>query len=190
MTKAEKKEVTSYAVIPADGFFYDDYGNKIAYEIDDPAFDEPFKVIWSANAWWLDVRKVERLIEAFKQAYTVEQASILAGISRGQWEYFNTIHPKFSGIKERCKEVSRMFAKTTLVTAARKDWKAALALLERAEPEEYGLRRAMGDIPTQQDTMLQQVERSFFNESGEMVLNERMTKYLNEKKYANPERQN
>src|SRR3989304_5388627 len=70
----------------------------IVYIIEDKNFDQ-LEIKFSANAWWLDRRKVERLIEAFKIAAPIAEACIYAGITRGQWDYFNVKHLEFSEIK-------------------------------------------------------------------------------------------
>lgn len=74
-----------------------------------------FQIIKSPNAWWMEPIKVDLLINAFKMGCNVKQACIYAGISRGQWEYFNEIHPEFSGVREAAEEVPTLIAINTIV---------------------------------------------------------------------------
>lgn len=74
-----------------------------AYTIKDAAFGE-FNVLNTANAWWLDNLKVNKLIDAFKFDCSVGEAMYYAGITRGQWEYFNQLHPDFSGVEQAARE--------------------------------------------------------------------------------------
>jgi len=77
----------------------------IAYTVLDPFFGE-FHVQKSANAWWMDRRKVEKLIAGFKSNLPVTAAWVYAEITKGQWQYFNEIHPEFSAIKDACEDVA------------------------------------------------------------------------------------
>lgn len=168
----------SKAITEVPLYTYDEFGNKVAYEIDDKVFAAPLKIFWSPNAWWMDRIKVELLIDGFKRNLNIQESSILARITRAQWSYFNENHPHFYDIMTRCRSIAGMYAKQTLMAASRKDWKAALALLERTQPAEYGMARAMGVVPDAPESIAQTVESNLFDESGNMVLNEKMSGYL------------
>jgi hypothetical protein len=83
---------------------YFGHERQIAYTITDAYFPD-FSVYESANAWWMDRGKVERLIAAYKMGALVDQARVYAGVSEGQYKYFLEIHPEFSTIKAACREV-------------------------------------------------------------------------------------
>lgn len=158
---------------------YDEQGNKVHYEIVHRLLDVPFKIMWSANAWWRDKGKVDALFEGFVRRYTIQEASVFAGISYDQYDYFKRIHPNFSVAKQRLESYAPMSWKGTVLKAAKTDWKAAMSLLERDQPEQYGLQRAMGkDLPNRDDSVLEIVEHSMFDERGEIILNEKMQRYL------------
>jgi hypothetical protein len=110
---------------------------KYAYTITDKVFGE-LKVLQSANAWWIDKGKVEALINAFKYDATVEEALISAGISYEQLKYFREIHPEFSLIESRCREVPGLKARQTVVGALDKDPHIAFKYLERKKANEFG----------------------------------------------------
>lgn len=109
----------------------------IAYVIKDKTFGE-FPVLASANAWWMDPTKLELLINAYKYRASNLQASIAVGISERQVEYFIERHPDFCGIIARCKQVSSLKAKQTMVQALDKDLTTVRWFLETVEPAEYG----------------------------------------------------
>ena len=67
-----------------------------------PAWGE-FKVVKSANAWWMDTRKVALLFDGYKAGSTDEGACINANISLGQLRYFRENHPDFTQAKDACK---------------------------------------------------------------------------------------
>ena len=81
-------------------------GREIAYTIFDPIFDK-FDAYKTAQAWWSDRTKVERLIAAFKSNMRVNGACSYAIISERQWGYFNDLHPDFCRVKEACEEFAR-----------------------------------------------------------------------------------
>jgi hypothetical protein len=86
---------------------------KYAYTITDKSFGE-FKVLNSANAWWLDQLKVRDLIAAYKIDSTDEEACAYAGVSLEQLRYFKTLHPDFSLVKHACKQLPMLKARKTL----------------------------------------------------------------------------
>ena len=85
----------------------------IAYVIKDKAFGE-FEVLNSSNGWWLEKRKVEDLISAFKMGCTDAEAWANAGISKAQWDYFVQLHKNFSDVKAALKQLPRLKARKTI----------------------------------------------------------------------------
>lgn len=75
---------------------------EFAYGVILPAWGE-FQVVKSANAWWMDTRKVSLLFDAYKAGATDEGACINANISLGQLRYFRESHADFPQAKEACK---------------------------------------------------------------------------------------
>lgn len=72
---------------------------EVAYVIEDACFPFPLAIRQSDNAWWMDVTKVQRLIDAFKLGHLIKDARFYAGITERQWEYFNTVHPDFWAVQ-------------------------------------------------------------------------------------------
>lgn len=111
---------------------------EVAYVIHDKNVGD-FAVIKSDNAWWTDREKVTTLINCFKQGYNVKQACLYVGISRGQWDYFNDIHPDFSVVKESCEEVAIMIAETgNFALLQEQDGTQIRWFLERRKRDKYG----------------------------------------------------
>lgn len=118
------------------------------YTITDAAFED-FKIMKTANAWWLDRRKVENLIAAYKFDCTDEEACAYAGIRIHQLRYFRETHPDFSQVKEACKQLPTIQARNTVVNALRTDPKLAMDYLERKRKSEFGKRDEHIVIPQQ-----------------------------------------
>lgn len=93
----------------------------IAHTITDRALANPFHLKASANAWWNDVGKVRALITGFKMGYNVNQAIVLASITKDQYYYFLKHHPEFSDIKERFGLIILMKAKQIVADSILKD---------------------------------------------------------------------
>lgn len=110
---------------------------QIAYVIKDKLFGK-FSVKKSANAWYLNRGKVERLIEAFKYGVTIELACVSIGISVDQYKYFKELHPEFSTIMEACRQLPKLRAVKTIVDALGTDVATARWYAERKMPEEFG----------------------------------------------------
>jgi hypothetical protein len=108
-------------------------GKEIAYVIKDRYFGE-FRVQKSANAWWMDSRKVNDLIDAFKNGHTVKDACVYAVITRGQWQYFNEVHPEFSVVQEAC-ESAQNFAFMNTINANKDDPNMARWFMEKTHPK-------------------------------------------------------
>jgi hypothetical protein len=117
---------------------------EIAYTINDKYF-KGFEVVKSANAWWIDRRKVEGLINDFKQGYNLKQACMHNEIEVHQYKYFIELHPQFSTIRELCEEVVKMMTETAISSDIQRGkgdmvrWYA-----ERRMPEKYGKHLAEG----------------------------------------------
>ena len=85
-----------------------------AYTIEDPIFGE-FKVLNSANAWWLQREKVVNLISALKIDAPDIEACSYAGISKGQLGYFKEMHLDFSDkIEPLCRAQLRLKARSNI----------------------------------------------------------------------------
>ena len=114
-----------------------------AYTITDKVFGE-FKVLSTANAWWLTSTKVEALINAYKYGCRNEEAWISAGITDRQFYYFTDKHPEFCGVIKACKEIPNLKARQTVVTQIATDGNLAFKYLERKLPEEFGAKNNIG----------------------------------------------
>lgn len=108
-----------------------------AYLLKDVTFGE-LKVQNSANAWWTDKGKLERLVTAFKYDGTIKEACLLAGISIDQYRYFIELHPEFSPIIEACRQVPVLIARKTIVDNLHKDPATARWYLQKKAPGEFG----------------------------------------------------
>lgn len=100
-----------------------------------------FEVRKSANAWWMDKGKVERLIEAYKKQSTDGEACFYAGITIAQLKYFRKTHADFSTIKDACGEALFLEARETIAREIPRNPEFALKFMERKKREEFGLRR-------------------------------------------------
>lgn len=114
--------------------------NSTAYFIEDKNFGK-LKVKRSANAWWMDRGKVERLITGYKMDCQVQECRFLAGISEDQLKYFRKIHPEFSAILEEMRTMPAIKARGTLIKALDVDPHLAFKYLERKLPEEFKERK-------------------------------------------------
>lgn len=109
MVKKKKKVKSLKVVDPQTGL-----PSIYAYAITDPCFGE-FKVLKSANAWWLDKAKLTNFISIFKIDGTIREACSFAGISVDQWGYFKENHPEFSHVEAACRELPGLKARKTVV---------------------------------------------------------------------------
>lgn len=112
-----------------------------AYEIEDVVFGT-FKVLNTANGWWLDRKKVERLIDAYKIDANDEEACVYAGIFVSNLKYFNELHPDFLLVKTACHNVLGLKAKKALAAKVEQspEW-----YLERKRKSEYSTRSEVTD---------------------------------------------
>ena len=108
----------------------------ILYTIEDKIFGK-LEVLNSANAWWIDRRKVEDLIQAAKIDASLEESRAYAGISKGEYDYFIQKHPYFSEIKEACNQIPNLKARQTIVKAL-DDPNHAFKYLEKKRRKEFG----------------------------------------------------
>ena len=110
---------------------------KYAYTIKDKTFGE-LNVLRSANAWWNDRAKVERLIEVYKLDASNEEACFYAGISSEQLKYFMEQHREFYAIKEQLKQMPILKARKTINDALETDLGNAWKYLSRKRKVEFG----------------------------------------------------
>lgn len=103
-----------------------------AYSITDNGFDELF-VKNSANAWWMDKGKVQKLIDAYKIDCIDEEAVVHAGISMNKLRYFREQHPEFSLVKQACLNALGIKARTRLALEIEKNANAAYLYLEKKD---------------------------------------------------------
>jgi hypothetical protein len=108
-----------------------------AYTIKDNAF-EPFHVLNTANGWWIDKTKVDRLITAFKLDCTIQEACVYAGISIRSYQYFNELHPDFCNIIDACRQLPSLKARETVVKKMAESYANAVDYLKRKKKDEFG----------------------------------------------------
>ena len=70
-----------------------------------------FPVKFTYNGWWIDRRKLERLVEGFRADFNNKEACSHAGISEQDLHYFLQVHPEFSNNIAACKSEVGMMAK-------------------------------------------------------------------------------
>ena len=119
-----------------------------AYTITDVNFGE-FKVLNTANGWWLNQQKVELLIAAYKIDASDEEACAYAGIRAENLRYFKDMHPDFLHVKAACKQLPFLTARNTIVSGLAKDTKMALDYMGRKRKHEFGRRDEHVVIPTE-----------------------------------------
>ena len=110
-----------------------------AYTFKDANLGE-MPVLNSANAWWLDPVKVQKLVDAYKFHATDRMACYYAGISATQLSYFQELHPDFYMIKDGCKADANLRARKRIVGDIDKDTANAWKWLERTEKETFSPR--------------------------------------------------
>lgn len=108
-----------------------------AYEIKDINFGA-LQVLNTANGWWLDRSKVQRLIDSFKIGCTDEEACLYAGITVNTLKYFLQLHPEFYAIKKQLKDYPLLVARKTVVSALEKDPNLAMQYLTKKKKDEFG----------------------------------------------------
>jgi hypothetical protein len=138
------------------------------------AFDEPFVLYESANAWWKDKNKFLKLIEGFVSLKEMKRAIVFAGISKAQYYYFIEIHPKFSEALERLISFRHNVLLGRIATAPQ--WQAAKFLVEKELPKEYGHQAViMPATPIELkpgESLATLVQRAFINAEGKITVSE------------------
>lgn len=120
-----------------------------AYEIKDKAVGN-FLVQYSANAWWMETGKVEKLIDAFKIGCEIDEACVFAGISINQYEYFVKVHPEFYGIKRAAKAMLDLAARNTLAEEIKRNPGAAYTHLQKKEARKEKARQKREELEKKQ----------------------------------------
>ncbi len=123
-----------------------------AYEIVLPAWGE-FKVVKSANAWWMASQKVALLFDAYKSGATDESACINASISLGQLRYFRETHPDFSQAKEACKSAPLSKFLNALNTKGPEDLPTIRWFLSKRHPDFKSTQEKVDPTPVVQPTV-------------------------------------
>jgi hypothetical protein len=93
-----------------------------------------FDVLTSANAWWMDKSKIDRLINAFSIGATIEIACLHAGITVRQYKYFLSLHPDFTHVRKIHTVLPKLKALKTVSTALEHDSKLAYKYIEKRMP--------------------------------------------------------
>lgn len=96
-----------------------------------------FKVKSTANAWWKDQSKVQKLIALLYAGFGIERACRDVGISKSKYKYFIKIHPGFESIREVYKSALLKKASKNVRTKVETDPDFALKYLSKRNPEEY-----------------------------------------------------
>jgi len=58
---------------------------------------------WSANAWWMNKKKVRKILMAFGANFTLPEACSYAKITQKQYKYFAWKHPNIYKIRKAFK---------------------------------------------------------------------------------------
>jgi hypothetical protein len=96
-----------------------------------------FNVRDSANAWWLNQHKVDKILVAFELGSTIIESCDYAGITLKQYKYFARIHPELAEIRKGFDSYPKIKARATLRKALEEP-KYALKYLEKKVPGEFG----------------------------------------------------
>lgn len=120
---------------------------KIAYYLKDDYIPE-IAVFESHSAWWMNSRKLHKIVNALKEGHLIKDALYKAQVSKGEWEYFNKQHPEFSGVIEACKSYQRFPAMSSVNRALPKDPKLAFAWLKARHPD-FQTQKVDEDLPQQ-----------------------------------------
>lgn len=140
---------------------------KYAYTVKDKNFPD-FKVLNSANAWWLDRVKVENIITAYKIDATDEEARTYAGISEEQLKYFKELHPDFYQVKEACKQIPFLKARQRIIKDIEVNGDLALKYMERKKKDEFSPRHELvgsggGPIQMSYEKRLKEMREKYGN---------------------------
>lgn len=117
---------------------------EFAYTITDKYFPD-FKVLNTANAWWLDGGKVRDLIAAFKIDATIQEACVYAGITIDQYKYFTGLHPDFSIVKTQCKQLPFLKARKKINDDMDLSYSNAMDYMSRKKRDEFSQRQEISE---------------------------------------------
>lgn len=99
--------------------------------------DYYFKVRPTANAWWKDQSKVQKLLALLYAGFTAEKACKDIGISNRKYKYFIKIHPSFVVIRNIYKSNLLVKSKKAVRAAVENDPKFALKYWSKRSPDEF-----------------------------------------------------
>lgn len=91
-----------------------EYMFEVAYVIKDKNHGN-FSVRKSANAWWINQEKLEKVIEGKRLRLNDKECCYYSGISEDQLKYFLEQHPHFSGFFDVLPMHPRVAAKITII---------------------------------------------------------------------------
>lgn len=109
----------------------------IAYNIALP-FGYILEVEESANAWWMDRQKTDRLILSLSLGSPIQEACDFAAITLRQYKYFVKIHPVFAEARPGFQARLNAIARSTIVRGIANDAKLAMRYMQNKRPEEFG----------------------------------------------------
>jgi len=149
--------------------------DEVAYTIKDKYFPD-LEVRKTDNAWWVDRTKVDKVIYSFKNAGTIEQACVYAGITLRQYKYFVDVHPDFCTIHDACMELPNLMAKRNLVNALNDGdrrisqwWAERKMRKEFATRHEYGLGgvQTRSQVTEEEKNLIKQILKDNFDNDEE-----------------------
>ncbi|MFZ3012034.1 MAG: hypothetical protein WA060_03525 [Minisyncoccia bacterium] len=104
------------------------------------------KIRPSANAWWKDQTKTQRLMALFYVGVSAAEARRNIGISKRKYDYFIKIHPEVPEIQKQYKDEIFILATKTVRNRALSDPAWALKYWVKKEPEEFRPPRLLKEI--------------------------------------------
>ena len=154
MTKKRKKEIErALAQMDSkrrlgilDGPFIQKQAEKkegVAFVIKD-VYNGDLEIKESANGWWMEEDKLEKLLQGLSDGHTIKTACALARVSRAQWQYFNKMHPEFMALVEIAEDWQTVRAIDT-VNANLDDPAMARWILEKRHPK-FKTKLTLSDI--------------------------------------------
>jgi hypothetical protein len=115
----------------------------VAFVIKD-VYNGDLEIKESANGWWMEEDKLEKLLQGLSDGHTIKTACALARVSRAQWQYFNKVHPEFMALVEIAEDWQTVRAIDT-VNANLDDLPTARWLLEKRHPK-FKTKLTLSDI--------------------------------------------
>jgi len=159
--------------------------SEIAYTIPDLPFGISLNIKKSANAWWMEQYKVQKLFAAFSITATIPEACSYAGITIKQYKYFVELYPEVTEIRKGLKLGPGMKAKMTIMRAIDNgDMKVAMWYLEKRCPDEFGTPAQRDRARKKEEVERIQIETEENNlciKRAMNAFNEEMRKCLTEK---------